>query len=172
MECESFELRHLNKCSDNYSVKSRHATLMINGFNQISCEKRQLTWLNYCLSGQQFFSRSQKQMSAICSPPFIVAFLNQSTFTIRSVLYFHNHVMYLYRLQCKVILGWSSSSSLITMTTIMDSWIVIDSLAAWPLSRSTDEYKLKERKKHVLDDPSLEANQCSDQWSTKFWFKP
>ena len=126
--------------------------------HQIRIEKRQLTLLNYGLSRQQLFSRSQKQMLAICSPPFIVAFLNQSTFTIRSVLYFHNHVMYLYRLQCNVILGWSASSSLITMTTIMDSWIVIDSPAAWPLS--TDKYKLK-WKKHVLDDPLLEANQCS-----------
>ena len=35
--------------------------------------------------------RRQKQMSVICGPPFIVEFLNQSTCTIPSVLFFLYH---------------------------------------------------------------------------------
>ena len=91
-ECESFELRHLKKCSDNYSVISRHATLMINGFptSDKNCEEA----INIVKLLQQLFWRSQKQMSAICSLPSIGAFLNQSTFTIHSVLYFRNQYVF------------------------------------------------------------------------------
>ena len=58
----------------------------LTGFqHEMRYERRQLRWLNYGLSRQQSFSRSQKQMSAIYGPPFIMASLNQSTCIIPSI---------------------------------------------------------------------------------------
>ena len=46
----------------------------LTGFqHQIRNERRQLRWLNYGLSRQQSFSRTEKQMSAIYGPPLIMA---------------------------------------------------------------------------------------------------
>ena len=51
--------------------------------HQIRIEKRQLTLLNYGLSRQQLFSRSQKQMSAICKPQAIQILSTEERIRIR-----------------------------------------------------------------------------------------
>ena len=120
--------------------------------HQIRIEKRQLTLLNYYNNySQEVRNRCQQFIAPPLSWRFAINQLLQSAQSFISII-----SIYLYQMQCNVILGWSSSSSPWSPWTV--SWIHgLSLILLLPdlYCRSTNEYKLKKQKNMCMMTLSL-----------------